>query len=366
MKNFILFSILGFNLFSSSIDAFSKSGNEIKSVLTDTLPPVTLCSYVDSYDLFRDIAIGTNFTGTWTDVNTPVTGALSGHTLDLTKLTTGTFFFRYVATGIDKILQLRYTKQPTPAVAEAVSLTCKSKIDLYDALKPGTYTTGTWWAVKNGSNIKLDSSQVTLKSGSNYFFFHVKGNGVCYDVITPVNIKADSIKPLITCKNGLTRETLRGVGNYEVIGKELDATGDDSECHLYKLSNSLNNDSTLADFKMSGGSYQITWNIQDSLGNSATCLSEITIISLHIPNLISPNNDGHNDTWDFDVSISYPDAVVYIYNRAGQMVYKSKEGYPEKWNGNSSDGKKLPDDSYVYILVSNGKDIAKGTVTIMR
>ncbi len=70
---------------------------------------------------------------------------------------------------------------------------------------------------------------------------------------------------------------------------------------------------------------------------------------LFIPNVFTPNGDGSNDTWEIDNMYLYPDAVIEVYDRWGQLVFVSDPGYNQQWDG-SQNGKKLPVDSYHYVI----------------
>ncbi|SEV96749.1 gliding motility-associated C-terminal domain-containing protein [Chitinophaga sp. YR573] len=67
-----------------------------------------------------------------------------------------------------------------------------------------------------------------------------------------------------------------------------------------------------------------------------------------IPNAFSPNNDGINDTWRIQKLDTYPDADLSVFNRYGQLVFKSR-GYPNEWTG-TYDGKPLPVGTYYYVI----------------
>ncbi len=86
-----------------------------------------------------------------------------------------------------------------------------------------------------------------------------------------------------------------------------------------------------------------------------------------IPNTITPNGDGFNDTWNIPNISSYPNASIEIYDRWGRMVFQSKHGLPAGgWDGTSK-GRALPMDSYYYLInLDNGKNPLKGTITIIR
>ncbi len=89
-----------------------------------------------------------------------------------------------------------------------------------------------------------------------------------------------------------------------------------------------------------------------------------------IPTAFSPDGNNINDKWEIPrFTENYPQGVVYIYDRWGQLVFKSQKGYPEDnyWNG-KHDSEPLPEDAYHYmILLNNGTDkCLTGQVTIIR
>ena len=71
---------------------------------------------------------------------------------------------------------------------------------------------------------------------------------------------------------------------------------------------------------------------------------------LIIPNVITPNGDGVNDTWIIEDIDQYPNASFTIYNRWGNIVWKSTSN-AFGWNGtNYRNGEALPQGTYFYIL----------------
>ena len=87
---------------------------------------------------------------------------------------------------------------------------------------------------------------------------------------------------------------------------------------------------------------------------------------LEIPTAFSPNGDGVNDIWEIGRMELYPDAVVEIFNRWGELMFRSSRGYSIPWDG-TRNGKALPMDSYHYIIdLHNGTKPVIGSVTIVR
>lgn len=86
---------------------------------------------------------------------------------------------------------------------------------------------------------------------------------------------------------------------------------------------------------------------------------------IHIPNAFSPNGDGINDKWDITNLKDYPNCVVEVYNRYGQVVHRSF-GYTKPWDG-SQNGKPLPVGTYYYIIEpKNGFPTVTGYVVIVK
>jgi gliding motility-associated-like protein len=84
-----------------------------------------------------------------------------------------------------------------------------------------------------------------------------------------------------------------------------------------------------------------------------------------IPNVFSPNGDAINDKWIIQYLESYPGATVEVFNRYGQLMYKS-EGYTKPWDG-TYNGASLPVGTYYYIIdPKNGRKQMSGSVTILK
>lgn len=51
-----------------------------------------------------------------------------------------------------------------------------------------------------------------------------------------------------------------------------------------------------------------------------------------VPNLITPNEDGLNDTWQLDFISAYPDHLIQVFDRNGNIVYEARN-YQNDWKG---------------------------------
>lgn len=103
------------------------------------------------------------------------------------------------------------------------------------------------------------------------------------------------------------------------------------------------------------------------------CVAYDTVFVQVIPYLspysaFSPNGDGINDVWNIKYKEFFPNMIVEIYNRWGELLFRSQPGYPVPWDG-TYNGKPLPIGTYYYIIYPNTPEapqIIKGTVTIIR
>ena len=94
----------------------------------------------------------------------------------------------------------------------------------------------------------------------------------------------------------------------------------------------------------------------------------IVIPDIIIPNGISPNNDGKNDTWILAFKDDFPNLEVSVYNRWGDLLFYDNAGYGTEWDGTYND-KPLPVGSYYYVIDLHNElypDPYTGPITIMR
>ncbi|MFM7681453.1 MAG: gliding motility-associated C-terminal domain-containing protein, partial [Bacteroidota bacterium] len=74
-----------------------------------------------------------------------------------------------------------------------------------------------------------------------------------------------------------------------------------------------------------------------------------------VPTAFTPDDDNVNDTWVLnEIDTYYPNNVVSIYNRWGNLIYQSAPGKYESnpWNGKYND-ESLPVGSYYFIIEFN-------------
>jgi gliding motility-associated-like protein len=85
---------------------------------------------------------------------------------------------------------------------------------------------------------------------------------------------------------------------------------------------------------------------------SGNCLT--TVDGLTFYSGITPNGDGHNDSWIIDGIDSLTSMHVEIFNRWGRSVWKTTEydNINSAWRGADGDGNQLPDGTYYYVIIA--------------
>ncbi len=87
-----------------------------------------------------------------------------------------------------------------------------------------------------------------------------------------------------------------------------------------------------------------------------------------MPTAFTPNGDGKNDTWRIPELEPFPEAVVEVFDRWGNLIFRSEPGYSNPWDGVANDGRTMPMDSYYFMIHLNdsSSDPFSGTVTIIK
>ena len=115
-------------------------------------------------------------------------------------------------------------------------------------------------------------------------------------------------------------------------------------------------------------SYRIIAVSNDSLESRSNTISVEKPYALYAPTAFSPDGDGINDYFNV-VGQGLTNYTIEIYNRWGQMVFKSND-MSVKWDGNFRN-KKAPAGTYVYKVnsVDFGSEIRlikSGSVSLVR
>jgi gliding motility-associated-like protein len=152
----------------------------------------------------------------------------------------------------------------------------------------------------------------------------------------------------------------------DILSNDLDPNGDGLVISLCRPPDNglvaINSDGTITYTPYEGytGIDSICYVICDN-GTPSLCDSAMVYISIEdgepgdyltIFSGFTPNGDGLNDRWIIENIGLYPDNIVLIFNRWGDIVNQFA-GYDNTnvyWKGDNKFGEKLPDGTYYYIL----------------
>ncbi|MBC6109880.1 gliding motility-associated C-terminal domain-containing protein [Pedobacter fastidiosus] len=99
----------------------------------------------------------------------------------------------------------------------------------------------------------------------------------------------------------------------------------------------------------------ITYTLHAQSNSGCLSASDDVFIKVYpkivIPNSFSPNGDSVNDTWNIPAAEAFPNPIIKVTNRYGQLVYQST-GKFKPWDGKYN-GKDLPTATYYYSIYFN-------------
>jgi gliding motility-associated-like protein len=127
--------------------------------------------------------------------------------------------------------------------------------------------------------------------------------------------------------------------------------------------------------RMPPGKTRVTYTATDQYGAIGACSFTVTVESmeflLNISQLVTPDNDGVNDTWYIGNIEKFKNNTVTVVDRWGSVVYSGKEYNNENivWRGRSLNGTLVPAGTYFYTITvqfGSGQMIRKGFLEIVR
>ncbi|WP_156340062.1 T9SS type B sorting domain-containing protein [Nonlabens sp. YIK11] len=155
---------------------------------------------------------------------------------------------------------------------------------------------------------------------------------------------------------------LTAVLNNHVINVEVEATMDQETTYQVMLG-----DGSWYDMNEFNGSYTYTFRGVETgngiqtiqLRDSNGCWTQtLEVITLGIPQFVTPNNDGYNDTWNIKgLEVLDQDSKLYVFDRYGKLLADltlDQQG----WNG-VFNGEPLPSTDYWYRLeLEDGRTVS--------
>jgi gliding motility-associated-like protein len=343
-------SCIDFTLdYTISANAFSPNAGQNNAI--------TYCGNPNNVDLFSLILGSYDTGGTWQEIST--SGMLTNNIWNATNVPSGIYNFKYKVTGLcntfDEVtITITIKSLPSTPIASVDPIVCDSNsLNLFATLIPNsTYN----WSGPNG--FSSTDQNPTINSISNLmngtYTVNVIQDG-CVSGSSSVNVLVNplpnfaiesaclSLNFVLTAtpiQNSFESSSVSynwtGPNGFSAIGNPIQITGGER------------------------GLYYAT--ITDANGCSATQFIDVQTTFCEIPNVISPNNDGYNDSFDL---IGLDVVNLQIFSRWGRLVYE-KANYLDEWYGQNNNGGELPDATYFYFAQLRTGETKRGWILVFR
>ncbi len=230
------------------------------------------------------------------------------------------------AAGCFKLVRLSLTLNPKPVVTLPAKLDfCAGKSAILD---PGPGFKSYLWSTG------ATTQTITVSNPGNYSV-KVTNNFGCEN----------------TASTQVTHTVLPSIVSINITNTTATVILSETGSFEYSLDNSTWQDSNIFT-NLSMGEYTVY------VRTKAGCtIGQKKFSIFNIPNVITPNGDGINDTWRIAGLENYPGTEVILYDRRGMLIFKEvikKSSF--QWNG-KYDQQPIPTGSYWYtIQVSDGRN----------
>lgn len=183
------------------------------------------------------------------------------------------------------------------------------------------------WAISNACGVNRDTVMIEFLENPSTSFAGIDQTFECST--TEVTLSANS--PAI------------GIGMWSVI----QGTGFFSD---------VNNPNAVVS-QLSGGANILQWTVTNNACTPSVSNVEIYIDCKDIFTGITPNDDGFNDFWTIPLLESHQSNEVFIYNRWGTEVWRTKDynNTTNYWKGKNMKDNDVPDGTYYYIVKFDGE-----------
>lgn len=291
-------------------------------------------------------------------------GSANGNTATHQYLNAGTYSVTLVATSdmgcVDDIIK-PVTVEPVPVPNFTAQDACIGQPNIFtnsstiNSLSPLSYA----WNFGDGNTSTLTSPNHIYSADGLFSVTLVVTSGAgCIDSIT----KVTEVYPLPTVNAGNDTTISRGD---EV---QLNAFSIYGTSYAWTPTSSISNSNIANPIARPTDTTTYTVTMTDVYGCQNSDQMTINVnndYKLLIYNVVTPDDNGSNDTWVVENIDFYPEATVQIFNRWGEVILNTL-AYQNDWNGVIGTDQ-LPDGSYYYIITFPDTDFHyKGTITLLR
>jgi gliding motility-associated-like protein len=224
---------------------------------------------------------------------------------------------------------------------------------------------------RNGEPLNVNDYKYTATQSGNYKVYTTTPNGQCSGDSNTVTVTIEDITPSLnvnfsyTLNQPNTNFILPGVSIS--VTATTDATGP-VNYEWFQGTTSLQSGPSNTYTVTTPGDYKVI--VKGDKGNCTGIIKQLFfkvkegVDVKNIPNLISPNNDGINDTWMLPIAfINSPTTEVKIISAMGEVVL-STNNYQNDWP--SSPIEVTAVNPVYYYTISKDGQIVKGTITIVK
>lgn len=167
--------------------------------------------------------------------------------------------------------------------------------------------------------------------------------------VNEVNFIEDGTSLTIIVTDDANNPTYEWYFNNNLIQNETEATIEASEFGNYRVIISENSGCS--------GAVEYQFSIQEAIEQFPDVED--------IPNLISPNNDGVNDTWIIPQAfVSGTNTSIRIFTSQGKLVFQTND-YQNNWPENNLNLTAI-NQVFYYIIETNTGDTQKGSITVIK
>lgn len=293
----------------------------------------------------------------------PAAGANSDNAYTPPVLTQDTWFRRLVTSGgcTDTSAAIVITVTPVPpapALTVRNATACLDSSATLTVRDPNSAYTYEWYTEPAGGAVVFAGPEFRtppLTQPTTYYVQAVNGNGCASS--TRAGVEVAVITPVADAGADVTIIQHRTI--------ELRASG--GVTYVWEPATGLNNPTIANPIASPDKTTTYTVTVTTEEGCAATDEVTVTVIpAITVPNAFSPNHDGVNEIWEIGNIQNYPEARVEIFNRWGNIIYTSNNGYGTPWDG-TFNGKELPVATYYYIIYLNASEKPiSGNVTLIR
>ena len=242
-------------------------------------------------------------------------------------------------TAISDTLIINVAPSPNPVINQLDTTICAGQQIVITAI------TGT-------GKLSWTNSGVLIK-GANTSSLTVTQSGSYAITETTGNCSATSIADVVEVMPALVANA--GSTIYATQGQTVRLNGSGGASYSWSPATGLSNPfiANPSLIAMSDITYTLTIHDTTNICSDSASVEVIIEKPIIIPNAITPNGDGNNDTWQIKNIEGYPNVTYEVFNRWGSIVWKST-GNIKQWDGTEyQNGQPLPDATYFYIINLN-------------